>query len=323
MPLVERLPELTPDHRVVLELSELQLPTISRGTDVAVYTHVTSRPPRPPRHAWRRTARPSAAWPSWLPPTGRLVLNAEDPVSSSFAAARRRRGRFLPPRRAADAGESACATAGSSRGEWNDSRPLVAAQPQRVRAAAIMPLGEVQIPGAHNTSNVLAAVAVGLLFGLAPDAIRRAVAGFSGVEHRLERWRRSAASRSSTTRRARSRTLSSPHCAASSRRSCSLPAAAEERATRRARDGSLQHAPRPSVLIGETAAEMQHSSAPQVWGGSSEPHTGRRSDARLGIARDLAGQSGGPAAPCCSARPRRASTCSSTTPPAGRPSRTP
>ena len=31
-----------PRHRVVLELSELQLPTLSRGTDVAVYTHVTA-----------------------------------------------------------------------------------------------------------------------------------------------------------------------------------------------------------------------------------------------------------------------------------------
>ncbi|MDQ3554446.1 MAG: Mur ligase family protein, partial [Chloroflexota bacterium] len=41
-PLVERLPELGPTHRVVVELSELQLPTLSRGTDVAVYTHVTS-----------------------------------------------------------------------------------------------------------------------------------------------------------------------------------------------------------------------------------------------------------------------------------------
>ena len=51
----------------------------------------------------------------------------------------------------------------------------------------IMPLGEVQIPGDHNTSNVLAAVSVGLLFGIAPDAIRQAVADFRGVEHRLER----------------------------------------------------------------------------------------------------------------------------------------
>ena len=46
----------------------------------------------------------------------------------------------------------------------------------------ILPLGEVLIPGAHNTSNVLAAVTVGLLFGVAPDAIRR------------RRCRRSAAS---------------------------------------------------------------------------------------------------------------------------------
>ena len=50
----------------------------------------------------------------------------------------------------------------------------------------IMPVGELAIPGAHNISNALAAVAVGLLFGLAPDAIRRAAASFPGVEHRLE-----------------------------------------------------------------------------------------------------------------------------------------
>jgi UDP-N-acetylmuramoylalanine--D-glutamate ligase len=42
------------------------------------------------------------------------------------------------------------------------------------------------LPGEHNVSNVLAAVAVGLLFGVAPDGIRRAVTDFVGVEHRLE-----------------------------------------------------------------------------------------------------------------------------------------
>ena len=35
IPLVERLWELTPEHRVVIELSELQLPTLSRGTTMA------------------------------------------------------------------------------------------------------------------------------------------------------------------------------------------------------------------------------------------------------------------------------------------------
>src|SRR4029453_19094633 len=42
IPILERLAELTPEHRVVYELSELQLPTLSRGTTVAAYTNVTS-----------------------------------------------------------------------------------------------------------------------------------------------------------------------------------------------------------------------------------------------------------------------------------------
>jgi UDP-N-acetylmuramoylalanine--D-glutamate ligase len=50
----------------------------------------------------------------------------------------------------------------------------------------ILPVAELAIPGRHNVSNALAAVAVGLLFGVAPDAIRRQAAGFRGVEHRLE-----------------------------------------------------------------------------------------------------------------------------------------
>src|SRR5207249_2379553 len=50
----------------------------------------------------------------------------------------------------------------------------------------IMPTDELAVPGAHNVSNALAAVAVGLLFGIAPPAIREAAASFRGVEHRLE-----------------------------------------------------------------------------------------------------------------------------------------
>jgi len=42
------------------------------------------------------------------------------------------------------------------------------------------------IPGGHNVSNALAAVATGLLYGVAPDAIREAATTFEGVEHRLE-----------------------------------------------------------------------------------------------------------------------------------------
>ena len=50
----------------------------------------------------------------------------------------------------------------------------------------VLPVDEIPLAGEHNVSNVLAGVAVGLLFGIAPDAIRRAVSNFHAVEHRLE-----------------------------------------------------------------------------------------------------------------------------------------
>ena len=89
IPIVERLAELTPEHRVVYELSELQLPTLSRGTTVAVYTNVTSD--HLDRHgsleAYRAVKRRLA---ELVAPDGALVLNAEDPVVADYAGARRR-----------------------------------------------------------------------------------------------------------------------------------------------------------------------------------------------------------------------------------------
>ncbi len=168
IPLVEQLPDLTADHRVVLELSELQLPTLSRGTDVAVYTHVSSD--HLDRHgtlgAYRAVKRRLA---ELLPADGTLVLNAEDPVSSEFAEATRARPIFYRRSEPLPGGVGVV-------DEW-----IVDDRRRR-----IMPIGELLIPGWHNVSNALAAVAVGLHFGLAPDAIRRAAANFRGVEHRLE-----------------------------------------------------------------------------------------------------------------------------------------
>ena len=183
-PLVERLPEITADHRVVLELSELQLPTLSRGTLVAAYTHVTAD--HLDRHgtlaAYRAVKRRLA---ELVPADGALILNAEDPVVAAYDSGFGRGGGALPPGRAAP-GEVGVVDG------W-----IVAAGVQRLALVGggtamtgpggrILPLDEIGIPGAHNVSNVLAAVAAGLLFGVAPDAIRAAVAQFGGVEHRLE-----------------------------------------------------------------------------------------------------------------------------------------
>ena len=184
IPIVERLPELTAQYRVVDELSELQLPTLSRGTTVAVYTNVTSD--HLDRHGslerYRAAKRRLA---ELVDPAGALVLNAEDPVVAGYAAfggARAVTYRRSAPTPGglgvvdgwivADAVERLALAGGGSAATGPDGR--------------ILPVAELAIPGAHNVSNALAAVAVGLLFGVAPDGIRTAATSFHGVEHRLE-----------------------------------------------------------------------------------------------------------------------------------------
>jgi UDP-N-acetylmuramoylalanine--D-glutamate ligase len=184
IPLVERLPELTPDHRVVIELSELQLPTLSRGTTVAVYTNVTSD--HLDRHGTVATYRAvKRRLAELVDPEGALVLNADDPVVASLASLGETptvmyRTSFPIPGGVGIVDDWIVA-AGVER------LPLAGGGPATTGAGGrIMPLAELAVPGRHNASNALAAVAVGLLFGLAPDAIRRAAASFTGVEHRLE-----------------------------------------------------------------------------------------------------------------------------------------
>jgi UDP-N-acetylmuramoylalanine--D-glutamate ligase len=184
VPIVERLPDLTADDRIVYELSELQLPTLSRGTTVAVYTNVTSD--HLDRHGsvegYRRAKRRLA---ELVDPDGALVLNAEDPVVAAYAALGTvpsllyRRERPMPG--GVGVVDGWIVAAGVERLPLAGGGPAAAGPGGRV-----LPVEELRIPGAHNVSNALAAVAVALLFGVAPDAIRRAAAGFRGVEHRLE-----------------------------------------------------------------------------------------------------------------------------------------
>jgi UDP-N-acetylmuramoylalanine--D-glutamate ligase len=184
LPIVERLADLTPGHRVVVELSELQLPTLSRGTTVAVYTNVTAD--HLDRHgsveAYRRVKRRLA---ELVSPDGALVLNVEDPVVAAYAGLGRAPAVLYRTERPTPGGLGVV-------GGW-----IVAAGVRRLDLAGggvaatgpggrILPVGELALAGRHNVSNALAAVAVGLLFGVAPDAIRRAAASFTAVEHRLE-----------------------------------------------------------------------------------------------------------------------------------------
>jgi UDP-N-acetylmuramoylalanine--D-glutamate ligase len=183
-PLVDRLDEMTPDHRVVVELSELQMPSLTRGTTVAVYTNVTSD--HLDRHgsleAYRRVKRRLA---ELVDLDGALVLNLDDPVVAAYAAL------GATP----TVGYRLARPIGGGVGVVDDW--VVAAGVERLPLAGggaaavgpggrIMPVGELPLPGRHNVSNLLAAVGAALLFGVAPDAIRRQAGTFAAVEHRLE-----------------------------------------------------------------------------------------------------------------------------------------
>lgn len=54
-------------------------------------------------------------------------------------------------------------------------------------SAPLLPIGAVTLPGRHLLSDVLAAAAVACLAGVPPEAMHRAVSGFRGLAHALER----------------------------------------------------------------------------------------------------------------------------------------
>jgi len=183
-PIVEALPELTAGDRVVYELSELQLPTLSRGTTVAVYTNVTAD--HLDRHgsleSYRRVKRRLA---ELVDPEGALVLNADDPVVTAYAGLGTARSVLYRLQRPMLGGVGI--VDGWIVGAGVQRLPLVGGGAAAVGPGGrILPIDELVIPGRHNVSNAMAAVSVALLFGVAPDAIRSAAARFRGVEHRLE-----------------------------------------------------------------------------------------------------------------------------------------
>jgi UDP-N-acetylmuramoylalanine--D-glutamate ligase len=178
MPLIERAVEMRPPDRVVLELSELQLATLSRGPDVAVYTNVTAD--HLDRHGSVDAYRAVKARLAMLTRERRgvLVLNQDDAFVAGLASPPELGGFGKGSGRASVLRYGLDQPAGDGVGVSDGS--IVAA------GAPIMPVAEVPLPGSLNLSNVLAAVAVGLHFGIAPAAIRAAVRAFPGVEHRLE-----------------------------------------------------------------------------------------------------------------------------------------
>jgi UDP-N-acetylmuramoylalanine--D-glutamate ligase len=166
-PLIERSTTLTDADWAVLELSELQLPTIERGADVAVYTNIGED--HLDRHGTVEAYRAVKARLAELTAAdgGRVVLNAEDPGCIQ-----------LERRLSADVawyGLEGRGLQATTREGW-----IVVAGERLLRTA------EVPLPGRHMLANVVGAALGAHLVGVSHDAIAEAVRAFRGVPHRLE-----------------------------------------------------------------------------------------------------------------------------------------
>ena len=167
-PLVEEVGRLTADDWAVLELSELQLPTISRGADLAVYTNIGAD--HLDRHGSLAAYRSVKARLAELSvPAGRVVLNADDPGCREL-------GMRLPPASLAWYGtEGGGDLAATVEDGW-----LV------VRSERVMAAGDVPLPGRHLLSDALAAALAAALAGAPASALAEGIRGFGGVPHRME-----------------------------------------------------------------------------------------------------------------------------------------
>ncbi len=144
---LDRLPEVTPEHWVVLELSSFQLESIA-----APHVHIGAVLNVTPDHLDRHHTMEAyvgakARLVEFLEPGDFAVLNGRDPRCREMAS--RTRGQVV----------------------WFDEH----------RPAPPMP-----VPGDHNLMNARAAAAIGRIAGLSDEQIARGVAAFPGVEHRLE-----------------------------------------------------------------------------------------------------------------------------------------
>jgi UDP-N-acetylmuramoylalanine--D-glutamate ligase len=172
-PLAEHALEFPGDGIVVAETSSFQLDTIDRFRPrVGVILNVT--PDHLDRHGtFERYVDAKARIFANQTATDCAVLNADDPVTAGLAG--RARGRVIWFSRLTTLTHGVFVYDGWIVAKLNGS------------TERICPVGEISLRGQHNVENVLAATACVLWTGMAPSAIRRGIAAFRGVAHRIER----------------------------------------------------------------------------------------------------------------------------------------
>src|SRR5215469_6429671 len=171
-PVISLVEKSSPEHLLVLEISSFQLETIQQFRPwIAAILNIT--PDHLDRHHTFQAYIDAKARIFENQQAGDFaLLNLDDPASAALKDKVKGALSWFSRRQPVENGTYV------SKGE------IVFRNAGR--ETPVLPISEIQLKGAHNLENVLAAVCVGMLAGCEPQQVRKAVAEFRGVEHRLE-----------------------------------------------------------------------------------------------------------------------------------------
>ena len=165
--------DLDPSAVAVLEVSSFQLDHIETfRPSIAVLLNITEDHMDRYHHSMEKYADSKARVFMNQTAADKLIYDADDPWTMRIMP--RARSRKLPFSIRGPVDEGAFV------GDGNLLVRLDGVQ------TAIIPVGEIGIRGAHNLYNAMAAALTGMLLGVEPASIRKTLATFAGVEHRLE-----------------------------------------------------------------------------------------------------------------------------------------
>lgn len=174
VPVIELVARSSAATMNVLEVSSFQLETVEEfAPHIAVVLNIT--PDHLDRHgSFENYAAMKARITEKQTPVDFLVLNGEDKPTQMIAAKTKAQVFWFSPRRPV------------KQGAFVHGESIVFVPSEGAKAEPVMPVAEIPLKGAHNVENVLAAVCAARLGGVPAESIRKSVAGFKAVEHRLE-----------------------------------------------------------------------------------------------------------------------------------------
>ena len=169
--LLSLLENITPESKVLIELSHTQLETINVSPKLACITNVT--PNHLDRYSWDSYINLKRRIFEFQNKDDTVIFNFDDKICRTFS--NEAVGNIVYTSRTQNL---------NTDGVYLEDQNIYASLQQE--KFPIMNIGDIPLPGVHNIENVLAASALALQMGVSSKEINDAILNFKGVPHRLE-----------------------------------------------------------------------------------------------------------------------------------------